>query len=144
MYRITTDIYLTEKQTEFYPSEIRPCKRYNPGDDRNSIKQDSRDFIKCSKELIWNLLKTQIYCSIIGLEPFFDHPNEMKECQSKEEAEATFTTASNIFLDFETNRKLWDSLCPLPCIQVTDCKKSFFMTFAVSKWHGHVLCINLL
>ena len=113
-----TEIYLTEKQTEFYPRKNRLCKRYNPGYDRNSVKQDSKDFIKCSKENLWNMLKTQINCSIIGLEPFFDHPNEMRQCQSKDEAESTYWASFEIFLSFKSNRTLWDSLCPLPCFQV--------------------------
>ena len=113
---IATEIYLTEKQTEFYSRENRPCKRYNPGEDRISIKKDSIDFIKCSKENIWKTLKIKINCSIIGLEPFFDHPNEMRECQSIDEAWSTFSAATNIFTNFQSAR---DGACTLPCVQVT-------------------------
>ena len=123
---IITEIYLTEKQTDFFPRKNRFCKRYNPGEDRNSVKQDSKDFINCSKEKLWTILKTQINCSIIGLEPFLDHPKEIRQCKSKEEAALTYWASFDTFLSVKSNRTLWDSLCPLPCFQVIKKSESCF------------------
>jgi hypothetical protein len=111
-----TELYLTEKQTEFYPRENRPCKRYNPGKDRLSIKKDSLDSIKCRRSILWEHLKEKINCSIVGIEEFFDHPNEMSLCQSIDEAESTFSIIAMLFS--QANRTMWDDVCPLPCIQV--------------------------
>ena len=116
-----TELYITEKQTVFYPKENRPCKRYNPEKDRDSIKKDSMDFMKCRKEQFWENLKSKINCSIVGIEPFFDRPNEMKECQSIDEAEITFEVIRTLIS--LANRTIGDSLCPLPCIQVTKYQK---------------------
>ncbi len=114
---IMTELFLTERQTEFYPRENRPCKRYNPGKDRNSIKQDSSDLIKCGKKIFWEKLKAKINCSITGIEQLYDHPNAMKECHSLDEAEATLGIIVETYSI--ANKKMWDSMCPVPCIQVS-------------------------
>ena len=111
-----TRLQLTEQQTEFYPKENRPCKRYNPGNDRDSIKKDSMDFIKCRKENIWENLRAKINCSVIGLEPFFACPDEMRVCQSIDDAELTLVNFRNLIS--LSNSAMWDTVCPLPCIQV--------------------------
>ena len=110
-------MYITEKQTVLYPKENSPCKRYNPGKDRNSIRKDSIDFMKCRREQFLEKIKSEMNCSIIGLEPFFNYPNEIKACQSIDEAESTFDSFRTLI--FEPNRTVGNSVCPLPCIQVT-------------------------
>ena len=81
-----TELYITEKLTVFYSTQSSPCKKYNEEEDRKSVLQDSQYFMDCSRKGIWKLLKSKINCSLVGLEPFFDYPNEMRECQNLTEA----------------------------------------------------------
>ncbi len=111
-----SELSITERQTEYYSHENRPCKRYNDGNDRNSIIQDSSNFMECSKREIWKLIKSQINCSIVGLEQFFDYPNEMTQCQNEYDALKTLEIYKNLF--YLNYNKFWNQKCILPCIQV--------------------------
>ena len=103
-------------QTELYSNENRPCKRYNEGNSRNSIVQDSTDFMKCGRKEIWKLLKSLINCSIVGIEQFFDHPNEMSQCQTQDDAKNTLDIYRELF--YYSYKMFWIQTCMLPCIQV--------------------------
>ena len=120
-------------QTELYPNENRPCKRYNEGKDRNSILQDSSDFMKCGRKEIGKLLNYKTNCSIVGLEQFFDNPNEMSQCKTENEAKITF--ANYIMIFYDSYRMFWINTCNLPCIQVTQLR-------IVLK--NHVFCLNII
>ena len=117
-------IFINEKQTEYYSHENRPCKRYNDGNDRKSILQDSSDFMECSKVEMWQLLKSQINCTFVGLEIFFDRPNEMSQCQTKEDALITLSIYRYLF--YSSYNKFWNEKCILPCIQVDPQHKTDF------------------
>jgi hypothetical protein len=116
LYSSLSELSITEIQTEYYSHENRLCKRYNDGKERNSIIQDSLDFMECSRREMWKLMKPKINCSIVGLEQFFDRPNEMSQCQSKEDAWNTFGIYFALF--YESIRMFWINSCTVPCIQV--------------------------
>jgi hypothetical protein len=111
-----SELAIRERQTEYYSHENRPCKRYNEGNDRNLILQDSADFMECSKGEMWKLLKSQINCTFVGLEIFFDRPNEISQCQTKEDALITLSIYKDLF--YSSYNKFWNEKCILPCIQV--------------------------
>jgi hypothetical protein len=111
-----SELVISERQTEYYSRENCPCKRYNDGNGRNSILQDSSDFIECSKREMWKLLKSQINCSFVGLEIFFDRPDEVRQCQTVEDALITLSAYKDLF--YSSYNKFWMEQCTLPCIQV--------------------------
>jgi hypothetical protein len=113
---ILSELSITERQTEYYSHENRPCKRYNDGNDRNSIIQDSSNFMECSRREMWKLIKSQINCSIVGLEQFFDYPNEITQCQNEDDALKTLEIYKDLF--YLNYNKFWNQKCILTCIQV--------------------------
>ena len=113
---IMSELSITERQTVYYSQENRPCRRYNNGNDRNSIMQDSLDFMECSRRELWKMMKPQINCSIVGLEQFFDLPNEISQCQTAEDAKITLEVYQ--YLVYDSYRIFWIKKCILPCIQV--------------------------
>jgi hypothetical protein len=125
-----SELSITESQSEFYSNENRPCKRYKDGNDRNSIIHDSSDFMECSRKEMWKLMKSQINCSIVGLELFFDRPNEMDQCQTEEDALITLGIFQILFYD--SYRMFWIETCTLPCIQVDNsCPHGHFLSYHV-------------
>ncbi len=118
---IFSELAISERQTEYFSHENRPCKRYNDGNDRNSILKDSKDFMECSRREMWKLMKPKINCSIVGLELFFDHPNEMSQCQTESDAKITLEIYHVLF--YEDYKKFWIKTCLLPCIQVNNIYK---------------------
>ena len=113
-----SEIFINEKQTEYYSHENRPCKRYNDGNERNTILKDSKDFMECSRREMWKLMKSKINCRIVGLEQFFDFPNEMSQCQTESDAKITLEIYHVLF--YEDYKKFWIKTCLLPCIQVNN------------------------
>ena len=113
---IVSELSITERQTEFYSNENRPCKKYNQGTNRNSILQGSSNFMKCSRKEIWKLLKPKINCSVVGLELFFDCPNEMDQCKTRDEAKMTLDSYKKLF--YYSYSMFWIKTCKLPCSQV--------------------------
>jgi hypothetical protein len=111
-----SELFITERQYEYYSQENRPCKRYNDGNDRSAILQDSLDFMECSRRELWKMMKPQINCSIVGLEQFFDYPNEMSQCQTANDAKITLGIFQNLIYD--SYKMFWIKVCSLPCIQV--------------------------
>ena len=117
-----SELSITERQTELYSNDNRPCKRYNKGSGRNSVIQDSFDFMECSRREIWKLLKPQINCSIVGLEPFFDHFNELSQCQTEVDAKITLDIFNKQL--YKSQKLFWINVCTLPCIQVSQLMKT--------------------
>ena len=93
-------ISLTEKQTVHINKKHFSCSSYS-----------SSDFIKCSKEQLWLLLRPRINCTVAGYESIV--PETFPYCDSLAAAQATMKQNYIVILDFVSHFS--KNHCPLPC-----------------------------
>ena len=82
-----------------------------------SGKRNSGELMECSKKKFWNLIRPRINCSIIGMDAFFEVPNELAECETDSSAARTFLEFKNLTEYFKG--RMWKLGCPIPCLQIS-------------------------